>query len=186
MWRAALTRPTRGQALVEFAFLAPVIVVLFFGLVDLGRGFFYQVEIADTARDTARVLAGEVQASAPPAAPIGPGTTAGCNEASRDLSGNGVVVDPPSPCSASIPLAAGHASVTFNCGASSDCQTPATTAQGCGMAAGVTQPNSFGTYPSCITVTVTFSFPLITTFIQNLAGSPTLTLTNSAQMLSLW
>ena len=48
--RIANTR-SRGQALVELALIAPVMLLLLGGAVDLGRLFYSQVTIADSARE---------------------------------------------------------------------------------------------------------------------------------------
>lgn len=58
-----LRRPrTRGQALVEFALIIPIFLLLVFGLVDLGRAVFISNSLAEAARDGARY--GSVQARA--------------------------------------------------------------------------------------------------------------------------
>lgn len=58
-----LKRPrTRGQALVEFALIIPIFLLLVFGLVDLGRAVFISNSLAEAARDGARY--GSVQARA--------------------------------------------------------------------------------------------------------------------------
>lgn len=44
----------RGQALVEFALVIPIFVLLIFGLVDLGRAVFVNNSVAEAARDGAR------------------------------------------------------------------------------------------------------------------------------------
>jgi Flp pilus assembly protein TadG len=48
---------SRGQALVEFAFIFPVIALLAFAFIDLGRAVFQQNTLADAARQAARVAA---------------------------------------------------------------------------------------------------------------------------------
>jgi Flp pilus assembly protein TadG len=50
----------RGQALVEFALVIPIFLLVIFGLVDLGRAVFVNNTIAEAARDGARY--GSVQA----------------------------------------------------------------------------------------------------------------------------
>ena len=50
----------RGQALVEFAFIIPIFLLVVFGLVDLGRAVFVNNSLAEAARDGARY--GSVQA----------------------------------------------------------------------------------------------------------------------------
>ena len=53
-------RRGRGQALVEFALVIPIFLLLIFGLVDLGRAVFANNSLAEAARDGARY--GSVQA----------------------------------------------------------------------------------------------------------------------------
>ena len=55
-------RHGRGQALVEFALVIPLFLLLLFGLVDLGRAVFVNNSLAEAARDGARH--GSVQARA--------------------------------------------------------------------------------------------------------------------------
>lgn len=45
----------RGQGAVEFALLAPVILLLLFGIVDFGRALFIANELTNAAREGARV-----------------------------------------------------------------------------------------------------------------------------------
>lgn len=51
---------SRGQALVEFAFAFPILILLIFGLLDLGRAVYAQHQISEAAREGARY--GSVQA----------------------------------------------------------------------------------------------------------------------------
>jgi Flp pilus assembly protein TadG len=44
-----------GQSLVEMAMVLPVLTFLTFGLVDFGRGYFFQVSVTNAAREGARV-----------------------------------------------------------------------------------------------------------------------------------
>ncbi len=46
----------RGQALVEFALILPVLAVLFLGAVDLTRAFYYYIVLENATREAARVL----------------------------------------------------------------------------------------------------------------------------------
>jgi len=50
-------RPERGQGLVEFAFVVPLIVLLVSGGIDMGRLVFAQTTLANAARHGARVAA---------------------------------------------------------------------------------------------------------------------------------
>jgi hypothetical protein len=45
----------RSQALIEFALVSPVLLLLLFGVVDLGRAIFYYDTINHAAREGARV-----------------------------------------------------------------------------------------------------------------------------------
>jgi len=45
----------KGQGLVEFAILLPLLVLIIFGVLDLGRAFFALVAITNAAREGARV-----------------------------------------------------------------------------------------------------------------------------------
>lgn len=57
----AFFRRERGQALVEFALVVPVLVLILFGVVETGRMFNAWLVAANAAREGARV--GAVQAS---------------------------------------------------------------------------------------------------------------------------
>lgn len=48
-------RRSRGQALVEFAFVFPVIAMLAFGFIDIGRAVFTWNTLTSAAREAARV-----------------------------------------------------------------------------------------------------------------------------------
>ena len=47
-------RRSSGQAMVEFALLLPVLVIMFLGLTDFGLFFFAQVQVTNAAREGAR------------------------------------------------------------------------------------------------------------------------------------
>jgi Flp pilus assembly protein TadG len=46
-----------GQALVEFTMILPIFLILLFGLVDFGRGFYSWLVLTNAAREGARVAA---------------------------------------------------------------------------------------------------------------------------------
>jgi hypothetical protein len=48
---------TRGQTLVEFALIAPLLIVMLFGIITLGIGVFYQQQLTNAAREAARFAA---------------------------------------------------------------------------------------------------------------------------------
>ncbi len=50
-------RRSRGQALVEFALIFPLLVMLLFGLIDLGRAVYAFSTVSNAAREGARVAA---------------------------------------------------------------------------------------------------------------------------------
>jgi Flp pilus assembly protein TadG len=54
--RAAQERPA-GQALVEFALVFPIIILLIFGTIDVGRAVFAANTLSNAARQAARVAA---------------------------------------------------------------------------------------------------------------------------------
>ncbi len=51
----------KGQALVEFALLIPIFLILVFSIVDFGMGFYSWITVTNAAREGARL--GSVQAS---------------------------------------------------------------------------------------------------------------------------
>ena len=48
-------RSQRSQALIEFALVSPVLLLLLFGVIDLGRAIFYYDTLTHAAREGARV-----------------------------------------------------------------------------------------------------------------------------------
>ncbi len=59
----------RGAAIVEFAIIFPVLIILLFGMIDFGRAFFLRNNLVAAAREGARVAA---VALAPPCTNTGP------------------------------------------------------------------------------------------------------------------
>lgn len=47
----------RGQSLVEFALILPLFLLMFFAMVDFGRGFYTWLLVTNAAREGARVAA---------------------------------------------------------------------------------------------------------------------------------
>lgn len=56
LWRRHSRRIGRGQALVEFALIVPIFLLLLFGLFDLGRAVYAWSTINNAAREAARDL----------------------------------------------------------------------------------------------------------------------------------
>jgi len=48
-------KPLKGQSLIEFALLLPVLALIIFGVLELGRAFFAFIAITNAAREGARV-----------------------------------------------------------------------------------------------------------------------------------
>src|SRR5262249_29103045 len=69
--RHLMRRGSRGQSVAEMAVALPFLVLLFCGLLDLGRAYYSLVTVTDAARDGARML---VTSSSG----VGPGSAAGC------------------------------------------------------------------------------------------------------------
>jgi TadE-like protein len=60
-------RASSGQALVEFAFVFPVIALLVFGFIDIGRAVYAYSTLTNAARQGARVAAvNQLDPSSPP------------------------------------------------------------------------------------------------------------------------
>ncbi len=57
MFRRGNSEHERGQALVEFAMVMPIMLLLLFALVDFGRAFYSWLLITNAAREGARVAA---------------------------------------------------------------------------------------------------------------------------------
>jgi Flp pilus assembly protein TadG len=52
-----IPRRAGGQALIEFALILPVMLILLLGMIDLGRGFVFGVAAQDGAQQAARLAA---------------------------------------------------------------------------------------------------------------------------------
>ena len=55
MRRESLLRDVRGQGIMEFALVIPILLIIVFGVVDLSRFAFYKLVMNQAARDTARL-----------------------------------------------------------------------------------------------------------------------------------
>lgn len=56
---------SRGQALVEFALIVPIFLLLFFGLIDVGRAVYVNNSLAEAAREGARWGSVQSRSSSP-------------------------------------------------------------------------------------------------------------------------
>jgi len=50
-------RRGRGQNVIEFALIAPILIMLAFGIIDVGRMFYSWISLENSAREAARYLA---------------------------------------------------------------------------------------------------------------------------------
>ena len=88
------TRTDRGAALVEFALILPLLVLLVFGVIEFGRGYHTKTTLTHAAREGVRVAAldsGDPVATVRNAAP------------NLDTAQIDVTVDP-SPCTTGQPV----------------------------------------------------------------------------------
>src|SRR5713226_5721761 len=100
-------RDSRGQNAVEFALLLPVLMLILFGILDLGRLFFAAIAITNAARDGARYGIEH------------PTDVSGIQaRVQAEIAGTGIVLDPtlitrvcPSGCGSGTPI---RVEVTYN------------------------------------------------------------------------
>jgi len=67
-------RRTRGQALVEFSMVAPIFLLILFGIIDFGRYVYYVQILNNAAREGARYAIVHGSRSLAPTGPPAPGT----------------------------------------------------------------------------------------------------------------
>jgi hypothetical protein len=79
-------RRGRGQALVEFAFMAPIIFLVFIVIIEAGRFVFYYHVLNNAAREGARyaIVHGENAFDGCPSGPTPPGVTS-CDPAGNNI-----------------------------------------------------------------------------------------------------
>ncbi len=54
-------RSERSQSIVEFSLIAPILLLLIFGVVDFGRGLYYYISLQQAANEGARVAVRDSQ-----------------------------------------------------------------------------------------------------------------------------
>ena len=89
-------RRSRGQSMVEFALIAPLMFILLLGLIDLARAVYYYNVISNSAREGAReaILAyNQCQNTAPCSSPPGGSSVVGVRPA-MVRAGGGIVAFP--------------------------------------------------------------------------------------------
>jgi len=89
------SRRSRGQALVEFAFVAPIFFLLLFGIIDFGRYVYYVQILNNAAREGARYAivhgSNSFQPTGPPNDPSGTAVAAVVRNYAVGVIGNGAV-----------------------------------------------------------------------------------------------
>jgi Flp pilus assembly protein TadG len=85
-------RPPRAQALIEFAFMLPITILLFLGIVDLGRAFYQAMAIREAAQ--AGALYAIVWQNVTTQCPTPCANTTTRSFIAAAPAGNGIVVDP--------------------------------------------------------------------------------------------
>jgi Flp pilus assembly protein TadG len=147
----------RGQSVAEVAISLPFLVLLFCGLLDLGRAYYAEITVTDAARDGARMLVSTSTSG------TGPGSASGCTAVQA------AVVDlassPTCPTSTTSP-AAGQVLVGISCPDSGACVGPS----GGGL----------------VTVDVYYGFKPVTPVIGSLVPGGVITLHGHAVMDPTW
>lgn len=158
-----LARGRRGQSLVEFALVAPVLVLILALSIDLGRAFYFEVTTTEAARDVAREAIGQPQSQKQ-----GPGLAAVCGAATADLRNIASVT---CGTTGGPPAAAGQAVVVVDC------------PDAAGTCSGVVDGSpSNGT----VTVDVYYGFGLLMPGLTSFVPGGVVQLHNSAQMVTSW
>jgi Flp pilus assembly protein TadG len=155
--RSRLLRRDEGQALVEFALVAPVLILILFGIIDFGRALNYLNAETNLANVGARYASVIGTQSSNPICPACPSATYGCTS--------------------------GSASPTLfayvQCQAQIDSNALAS-----GMTVCLSDQTSSGSYTSGDAVQVTVTYPYnYLSMIAKVSNKTTVTLTSSATMM---
>lgn len=155
----------RGQSLVEFALLLPVLMLLIFGAIDAGRGIYIWNTVSQAAREGARRGAVLASSTARP----GPCTVPYCPTSPADLTAQVVT--------AANGMAVGLGQLTSPSNVTVQCQrTPGGTWAACAW--GSADDRCFSTSNTCagdlIRVTITYPFSPLTPMISRVFGNPTM------------
>jgi Flp pilus assembly protein TadG len=149
-------RGSRGQSVVEIAVSLPFLVLLFCGLLDLGRAYYGLVTVTDAARDGARMLVSS-------SSTVGPGSAAGCTAVQAAVVNLASSVTCPTTTTSP---AAGQVLVGISCPDGGACVGPSGGQQ--------------------VTVDVYYGFQLVTPLIGSLAPGGVIALHGHAVMVSTW
>lgn len=173
-WLRAWGR-SRGQALVEFGILAPVLLLLMSGVLDLGRAYYYEILSSDATRDGARVAAGNYGGVLGVA---GPTQDAVCNQVKVDLADIGgttctfVNHAPPFQAGTDYHLPTANKAVAI-------IYCPNSAPNNCGVTQGAPQNLT-------LAVQVNYGFSLVTPIVDSLVPGSVIQMSDSAQMVSNW
>lgn len=155
-----------GQAIVETALLFPVLCLLVMGSTDLGRAFYYSIEVTNAAREGARQGANydvvNGNASATHAAVV-----AAVRAEAPDLN----LVEPnpafaPVNCQVGPPYADAYYPTAPNTGYVFACFAPSITSPGPGDDTATT-----GVAGQTVRVTILYNFTPVTPVIENISGA---------------
>ena len=97
-----MTRNDRGAAAVEFALVAPLLVLLVFGVAEFGRAYYVQTTLSGAAREGVRVMALKNDASAARSAAVSAASTLGVTSAQVSVSPSSCVSTADSAVSATV------------------------------------------------------------------------------------
>jgi Flp pilus assembly protein TadG len=158
----ARVRPVRrdGQALVEFALVLPIFLLIVFGVFDLGRGVYAYNTVANAAREGARVAAVNQIATSPD-----------CNESKP--------VEDPSNAHWSVKACAAASAISLGvrpADVTVSYSAPPSTTLACPATPSPTSPINVGCLAS---VTVTYTFTPVTPVISMLVGPRVMSATST-------
>ncbi len=168
--RRRARRRAAGQAVVEFALTLPLMILVFAGVVDLGRSYYFEVGSADASRDAVRLLAG-IESGV-----NGPSAATTCARAAADLN---VPLAGCTTANHAPPYAAGidytspssnRAAVIVWCG---------TGVSTCGVTGTAGRNRT-------VAVSVVFGFVPITPLIASFIPGGVIRLSNTTQMVANW
>ena len=136
MTRKPSIKSEQGQTMVEFAIVAPILLMLILGIIQLGVLFNNYITLTDAARAGARQAAVGRSLPAPESTTISKTQTSAANLASQSQA-NGQT------CSNAIPPAASAKLCVFVCSESSGTCTAPSWAQGSDVTVKATYPYDF-------------------------------------------
>ena len=168
--RRIAVRRSRAQSIVEFALAVPILVLVFAGIIDLGRSYYSEVGSVEASKDAVRLLAAFTSGTQ------GPSAANVCTRVAADMKttvGSCVTANHAPPYSGGLDYTVpgpNQATVVVWCGAG------VTTC-------GVTGSN--GRHQT-VAVLVVYGFQPLTPLIASFAPGGVIQLPNTTQMVSNW